>query len=99
MFGHGPEEAVAIIEIVAPLGIADEIGLADLDLDRSEERRVGKECRSRWSRCLSSRRRHTRWPRDWSSDVCSSDLDNYGIIAVGNQQAGFAGQEMLLVED
>src|SRR5207253_8154321 len=20
------------------------------------------------------RRRHTRWPRDWSSDVCSSDL-------------------------
>src|SRR5207253_8492779 len=29
------------------------------------------------SRCfffLSSRRRHTRWPRDSSSDVCSSDL-------------------------
>src|SRR5437660_4490779 len=24
--------------------------------------------------CFSSRRRHTRWPRDWSSDVCSSDL-------------------------
>src|SRR5690625_7720455 len=23
---------------------------------------------------ISSRRRHTRWPRDWSSDVCSSDL-------------------------
>src|SRR5690625_8052426 len=23
---------------------------------------------------MSSRRRHTRWPRDWSSDVCSSDL-------------------------
>src|SRR5437660_1522636 len=23
----------------------------------------------------SSRRRHTRWPRDWSSDVCSSDLE------------------------
>src|SRR5215510_14076205 len=23
---------------------------------------------------LSGRRRHTRWPRDWSSDVCSSDL-------------------------
>src|SRR5439155_1712215 len=31
---------------------------------RSEERRVGKEWRS------------TRWPRDWSSDVCSSDLGN-----------------------
>src|SRR5439155_16589260 len=23
---------------------------------------------------FSSRRRHTMWPRDWSSDVCSSDL-------------------------
>src|SRR5215203_1480833 len=89
----------------------------------SEERRVGKECRSRWSpyhlkknlhllgqarlsagpgltahraRVLavridaypvlgrarhrlycffSSRRRHTRYWRDWSSDVCSSDLE------------------------
>src|SRR6266702_7177080 len=26
---------------------------------------------------FSSRRRHTRWPRDWSSDVCSSDLPLY----------------------
>src|SRR5207253_5476421 len=25
------------------------------------------------------RRRHTRWPRDWSSDVCSSDLNGMGI--------------------
>src|SRR5690625_8009320 len=25
---------------------------------------------------FSSRRRHTRWPRDWSSDVCSSDLNS-----------------------
>src|SRR5690625_1358539 len=25
---------------------------------------------------FSSRRRHTSWPRDWSSDVCSSDLGN-----------------------
>src|SRR5439155_16923548 len=24
---------------------------------------------------FSSRRRHTRWPRDWSPDVCSSDLN------------------------
>src|SRR5690625_6000076 len=29
---------------------------------------------------LSSRRRHTRWPHDWSSDVCSSDL---------HQESGF----------
>src|SRR5439155_17626459 len=27
----------------------------------------------------SSRRRHTRWPRDWSSDVCSSDLGATGL--------------------
>src|SRR5690625_7923220 len=26
---------------------------------------------------FSSRRRYTRWPRDWSSDVCSSDLMGY----------------------
>src|ERR1041385_4911643 len=82
---------------------------------RSEERRVGKECKSRWSPYhfkkqtrqsllptfsvahdeqddrrggqwvrlkinfqlffFSSRRRHTRCSRDWSSDVCSSDLN------------------------
>src|SRR5215510_15383795 len=28
---------------------------------------------------FSSRRRHTRWPRDWSSDVCSSDLE-LGVV-------------------
>src|SRR5579872_7107605 len=27
-----------------------------------------------WRFCFSSRRRHTRCGRDWSSDVCSSDL-------------------------
>src|SRR5690625_4725499 len=27
-----------------------------------------------WLLFVSSRRRHTSWPRDWSSDVCSSDL-------------------------
>src|SRR5690348_17532406 len=26
---------------------------------------------------FSSRRRHTRWTGDWSSDVCSSDLDDH----------------------
>src|SRR5439155_17422532 len=30
---------------------------------------------------FSSRRRHTRWPRDWSSDVCSSDL-TVGVLAL-----------------
>src|SRR5207253_7366462 len=37
---------------------------------------------------VSSRRRHTRWPRDWSSDVCSSDLIN-----VKDMLSGFFGQQ------
>src|SRR3712207_19220 len=32
---------------------------------------------------FSSRRRHTRYWRDWSSDVCSSDLDGVGGLAAG----------------
>src|SRR5690349_8316542 len=31
---------------------------------------------------FSSRRRHTRSLRDWSSDVCSSDLDAVGVERV-----------------
>src|SRR5207253_5168940 len=30
-----------------------------------------------------SSRRHTRWPRDWSSDVCSSDLGIDNLFLVG----------------
>src|SRR6266481_6840639 len=29
---------------------------------------------------FSSRRRHTRWNCDWSSDVCSSDLSNFEVL-------------------
>src|SRR5437870_11532914 len=40
--------------------------------------RLQLECRTRelalFNLFFSSRRRHTSWPRDWSSDVCSSDL-------------------------
>src|SRR5207253_7990679 len=32
---------------------------------------------------FSSRGRHTNWPRDWSSDVCSSDLFDQKIEALG----------------
>src|SRR5215475_4996884 len=31
---------------------------------------------------FSSRRRHTRFSRDWSSDVCSSDLHGWGLTTV-----------------
>src|SRR5207253_6693316 len=36
------------------------------------------------------RRRHTRWPRDWSSDVCSSDL-LVSVIVAGTLASGGAG--------
>src|SRR5437870_10751018 len=42
---------------------------------RRRLRRVGLRRRSAGVFFFSSRRRHTRWPRDWSSDVCSSDLN------------------------
>src|SRR6266487_5658682 len=37
---------------------------------------------------FSSRRRHTRWTGDWSSDVCSSDLldlaqEDGGVVELG----------------
>src|SRR5438445_5212163 len=35
---------------------------------------------------FSSRRRHTRYWRDWSSDVCSSDLLGSSRIATGHGQ-------------
>src|SRR6267154_3816427 len=34
-----------------------------------------------WPFFFSSRRRHTRWTGDWSSDVCSSDLSAAGASA------------------
>src|SRR5207245_6932757 len=39
---------------------------------------------------FSSRRRHTRCYRDWSSDVCSSDLRSGGIAMMAGVFSGFA---------
>src|SRR5690625_2638641 len=36
---------------------------------------------------FSSRRRQTRWPRDWSSDVCSSDLAVHALEAAKSPQS------------
>src|SRR5690606_40065909 len=38
-----------------------------------------------WTFFFSSRRRHTRFSRDWSSDVCSSDLDAHHQEKNGHQ--------------
>src|SRR6266704_5797710 len=47
---------------------------------------------------FSSRRRHTRSKRDWSSDVCSSDLDVPGSDVEGGH--AFAGdQDAVAVQD
>src|SRR5690606_40344565 len=40
---------------------------------------------------LSSRRRHTRFSRDWSSDVCSSDLGGPGEVPAALAAAGTGG--------
>src|SRR5438067_9741972 len=44
---------------------------------------------------FSSRRRHTRSKRDWSSDVCSSDLVGAGSVA-GTQLAMRAGTKLVV---
>src|SRR3712207_6868844 len=36
---------------------------------------------------FSSRRRHTRYWRDWSSDVCSSDLSRHREALIADAQA------------
>src|SRR5690625_7647644 len=36
---------------------------------------------------LPSRRRHQSWPRDWSSDVCSSDLQHPDLAQLPMQVA------------
>src|SRR5690625_6555015 len=38
---------------------------------------------------FSSRRRHTSWPRDWSPDVCSSDLQNSSAIGTDVNRPDF----------
>src|SRR5256884_3560235 len=65
------------------------------------------ECRSRVVRLtlfffFSSRRRHTRCSRDWSSDVCSSDLtehwDGPAWSVVSAVDAGSSGNQLYAVK-
>src|SRR6266568_7316089 len=42
---------------------------------------------------FSSRRRHTRWNCDWSSDVCSSDLAPGDPAGGEHDEAGDGGQD------
>src|SRR6267154_3113971 len=49
---------------------------------------------------FSSRRRHTRWTGDWSSDVCSSDLDSLQLFLadVGKHKLLTAHEEVVLAK-
>src|SRR5207249_6952571 len=71
---------------------------------RDSRPRVGSDMqanssrRGRAARFFSSRRRHTRSKRDWSSDVCSSDLAgdlqparDAEVVAVEEEPIGLAG--------
>src|SRR5258707_1864325 len=63
-------------------------------------RRTRKRSYNGYERALlcfffSSRRRHTRYWRDWSSDVCSSDL--YGVERDAEALAEIGGQDLALV--
>src|SRR2546430_17709260 len=42
---------------------------------------------------FSSRRRHTRFDCDWSSDVCSSDLESVALLTTYVQGAEFERHE------
>src|SRR5690606_774287 len=60
-------------------------------------------CRSLFSFFFSSRRRHTRFSRDWSSDVCSSDLklvdqvlETFGNIDILVNNAGITKDNLLM---
>src|SRR5690606_41144538 len=46
---------------------------------------------------VSSRRRHTRFSRDWSSDVCSSDLPH--VSGVNNHMGSKATADPRVVSD
>src|SRR6267154_5568161 len=46
---------------------------------------------------FSSRRRHTRWTGDWSSDVCSSDLAR-SMSAVSARVATVPGRNVIGIE-
>src|SRR5699024_7270861 len=52
--------------------------------------------------CLSSRRRHTRSKRDWSSDVCSSDLNKSKEFCFMGQRVSYyeiASEGMKIIMD
>src|SRR2546429_7052572 len=59
-------------------------------------------CGGSWCFFFSSRRRHTRCSRDWSSDVCSSDLSRLSVRYVakkGKVLVGFHERKSRYIAD
>src|SRR5215813_14439220 len=56
------------------------------------------QCENMWF-FFSIRRRHTSCGRDWSSDVCSSDLGVLGILGTGHRAIGTGTQILLEIAD
>src|SRR5690606_8879230 len=51
------------------------LAAGDIPVIQVERGEIGRaSCREREKEAKAARRRHTRFSRDWSSDVCSSDL-------------------------
>src|SRR6266511_4440217 len=50
---------------------------------------------------FSSRRRHTRFSRDWSSDVCSSDLDDVmeAVVEAGAEEVNDLGESFEVISE
>src|SRR5256886_13586554 len=66
-----------------------------LSLARPKRRDVLRPLIESWLFFFSSRRRHTRFDCDWSSDVCSSDLDCSAVGAFHNVEFFFLGCDAL----
>src|SRR5690606_20092038 len=73
--GHSPKQKATRQEWAASRFGETPNDSHSLQAGRSEERRVGTGGRARW--------RRTRFSRDWSSDVCSSDLEVMPVISHG----------------
>src|SRR2546429_5886188 len=80
------DQAVRITNDVAHAraGELPELNASYRELDKGKRNR--KDVLLHYVFFFSSRRRHTRCSRDWSSDVCSSDLNNTnGVFPPQNQ--------------
>src|SRR5437660_197058 len=87
-----PRRAVASFALGGLRHVASSSGSRPQGWQQDPDARSGWVCRMHVMAVLmfffSSRRRHTRWPRDWSSDVCSSDLSPHHTTSAAAMTGG-----------